>query len=137
MQTIEQEVNHPNHYNSHESGIEPIIICRHLPNDLGNVWKYNTRYEDKGTPEKDLKKLIFYFNDYRENFIDFNNNVSNEFKVPYEILDLMEQVIEAEPVEAVKQIFRQVYLIAVHQGIISPAALDEALANIKTYAESF
>ena len=137
METLEQEVNHPKHYNSHESGIEPIEICRYLPADLANVWKYNTRYEDKGTQKKDLKKLIWYFNDYREHFIDFNNCVTSEFKVPLDVLNLMELVIEAEPVEQIRQVFRQVHLIAIHQGIINPVVLDEVLANLDAYAESF
>ena len=55
--TLEEEVNHPKHYTSHESGIQAIEITRYLIGDLSNAWKYAMRYEDKKTPKKDLQKL--------------------------------------------------------------------------------
>ena len=30
-------VNHPKHYNSHPSGVEAIVICEHMPFNIGNA----------------------------------------------------------------------------------------------------
>ena len=53
-------VNHPQHYEKHSIKLEPIDICEELPFCLGNVIKYCFRYLDKGTPELDLQKALFY-----------------------------------------------------------------------------
>ena len=55
-QTLEQEVNEPKHYRSHESGIEAIEITRWLQFDLGNCWKYCMRYRDKERQRKTLRR---------------------------------------------------------------------------------
>lgn len=136
MQTLEQEVNKPTHYNSHESGVEAISITRYLPGDLSNVWKYAMRYEDKGTPKKDLLKLGFYFNDYRTYFID-ENNAAVPFTVPADTIARMFMVMYAEPNETIRQLFKEVIGIVVSQGVVNPARLDASLAAVKTLAESF
>lgn len=64
-------VNHPKHYNSHPSGIEAIVITRHMTFNIGNVIKYCWRAGLKdvasdGTDTKeleDLKKAAWYLND--------------------------------------------------------------------------
>lgn len=52
-------VNHPEHYNSHPSGIEVIEITQHMDFLLGNVVKYVLRCDLKGGVE-DLKKARWY-----------------------------------------------------------------------------
>lgn len=54
------DVNAPQHYQKHAIKLEPIDICEELPFCLGNVMKYCFRYQDKGMPELDLKKALFY-----------------------------------------------------------------------------
>ena len=74
MATLEEEVNKPSHYRSHESGIEAIEVTRCLIGDLSNAWKYAMRYDCKGTPKKDLMKLCWYLKDWYKHFLDENNN---------------------------------------------------------------
>lgn len=62
--TNDENVNHPNHYNKHT--IEPIDVINdwELPFDLGAVVKYISRYRYKGSPVEDLKKAVWYLNDF-------------------------------------------------------------------------
>lgn len=56
-------VNHPEHYNSHPSGIECIEIVRHMSFNLGSVVKYIWRCDHKQVPIEDLEKAAFYIQD--------------------------------------------------------------------------
>lgn len=136
-QTLLEEVNTPAHYRGHESGIETIEITRYLPADLANVWKYAMRYEDKNTPKKDLLKCCWYMNDYREHFIDFNNEVTAPFGLPTEVICKMTCVIVAEPNETIKELFKQVFSICTEQGVLNPCTLNQCIERVKTLAESF
>ena len=53
-------VNHPSHYTSHPSGVEPIEIAEHMSFCLGNVIKYVFRAGLKGGAVEDLKKARWY-----------------------------------------------------------------------------
>jgi len=53
-------VNHPDHYNSHPSGIECIDIAEHMSFSLGNAVKYLLRCKEKGKEKEDVGKAIFY-----------------------------------------------------------------------------
>jgi hypothetical protein len=55
-------INHPKHYCSHPSGIEPILITAHENFCIGNVIKYVMRAKYKGNELQDLKKAQFYLN---------------------------------------------------------------------------
>jgi hypothetical protein len=56
-------VNHPQHYTSHPSGIECIQITEYMNFCLGNAIKYIWRagVKNKDTIQ-DLKKAVFYIN---------------------------------------------------------------------------
>lgn len=64
-------VNHPEHYNNHSSGIECIEIARHYCFSIGNAIKYLWRaglkkeqgLEDIDKEIEDLEKAIWYIND--------------------------------------------------------------------------
>lgn len=65
-------VEHPQHYNCHPSGIECIEIARHMDFNLGNVMKYIWRHGHKRSetnPDQlsnaieDLEKAAWYLND--------------------------------------------------------------------------
>ena len=58
-------VNHPDHYNSHPSGIEAITVIRHMNFNVGNAMKYLWRagIKDDQRHIEDLQKAIFYIND--------------------------------------------------------------------------
>lgn len=62
-----EEVNHPDHYNSHPSGVECITIVRHMGFNLGNAIKYIWRAGLKGhsldAGIKDLEKAAWYIQD--------------------------------------------------------------------------
>lgn len=62
--TVDQ-VNHPEHYTSHPSGIEAIEITRHMTFNLGNALKYVWRagLKDESKTIQDLEKAIFYIKD--------------------------------------------------------------------------
>lgn len=60
MQKESDQVNHPNHYKSHPSGIECIDIVEHMNFNLGNAIKYIWRADDKGAPITDLEKAVWY-----------------------------------------------------------------------------
>ena len=57
---VPDPVNHPKHYKSHPSGIEPIEITKHESFNIGNCLKYILRRNFKGNPLQDLKKAKFY-----------------------------------------------------------------------------
>lgn len=56
-------VDHPKHYTSHPSGIEPIEITRYEDFLTGNVIKYVMRHRYKNRPVEDLKKARFYLDE--------------------------------------------------------------------------
>jgi len=62
--TVDQ-VNHPQHYTTHLSGIEAIQITRHMNFNLGNAIKYIWRagIKDESKTIQDLEKAIFYIKD--------------------------------------------------------------------------
>lgn len=62
-----EQVNNPDHYNLHPSGIECIDVTRHMNFCLGNALKYIWRCEYKGNKEQDLRKAIWYINKELEN----------------------------------------------------------------------
>ena len=53
-------VNHPEHYTSHPSGIECIRVTEHMGFCLGNAIKYIWRADLKDDAEEDLRKAIWY-----------------------------------------------------------------------------
>ena len=55
-------VDHPQHYNSHPSGVECIEITEHMNFNLGNAMKYIWRAGDKGDILVDLRKAAWYLN---------------------------------------------------------------------------
>lgn len=56
-------VNKPAHYTRHPSGVECIEVTRHLSFNRGNAFKYLFRHRDKGHPEQDLQKALWYIRD--------------------------------------------------------------------------
>ena len=71
-----EHVNHPKHYNSHPAGIECIDIIRHYTCDIANAIKYLWRAglkpemgkEDAEKEIEDLKKALWYIEDYKKHF---------------------------------------------------------------------
>lgn len=55
----------PKHYNLHPSGLECIEIKRLLPSSLADCFKYVFRCDNKDDEVKDLKKAIWYLEDWR------------------------------------------------------------------------
>ena len=53
-----KNVNHPEWYNKHPSGIECIDIARHYNFNIGNVIKYIWRAGLKDCPDNDVNKKI-------------------------------------------------------------------------------
>lgn len=59
------EVDHPEHYNAHPSGVECIEVVRHMGFNLGNVVKYIWRdgIKNAEVPLQDLEKAAWYLQD--------------------------------------------------------------------------
>lgn len=135
-QTLEEEVNVPKHYRTHESGIEAIEITREMNFDLGNAWKYAMRYEDKNTPKKDIKKLCWYMKDFKQHFVDVNNDCTTDVAVSAEVKDKMMRVIETEPNEYIKTAFKQIYMLVCAGGLLLPVDYDKSISDLEAYAET-
>lgn len=56
----------PTHYRN-SSNKQIIDMIRWFPFNLGNTMKYIYRYNGKGKPIEDLKKALWYFQDYLTN----------------------------------------------------------------------
>jgi len=56
--SIESNIECPEHYTQHPSGIECIDIIKHMNFCLGSAVKYIWRADLKGNPIQDLKKAI-------------------------------------------------------------------------------
>ncbi|MBO7691854.1 MAG: DUF3310 domain-containing protein [Methanobrevibacter sp.] len=136
MQTLLEEVNTPNHYRTHESGLEAIEITRYLIGDLSNAWKYAMRYEDKNTPKKDVLKLCWYLTDFKNNFIDENNECTANIDVPVFVKERMLKVIDTEPVVEIRNAFNQIYTTVSAGGLLFPKAYDKTISDLKVYAET-
>lgn len=57
---MSDNVNKPNHYTKHPSGVECIDIAKHFNFNLGNVIKYVWRADSKGNALEDLRKARKY-----------------------------------------------------------------------------
>ena len=72
---MSNNVQHPQHYNAHPAGIECIEVIRHYTCDIANAIKYLWRaglkpeqgMDDAEKEIEDLKKALFYIDDYRKN----------------------------------------------------------------------
>lgn len=60
MSTVNDMINHPNHYNW--APVECLEIAEHYSFDIGNTIKYVYRRNFKDSPLKDLLKAEFYLN---------------------------------------------------------------------------
>lgn len=60
-----EQVNHPQHYNAREDGLECIDIIRHYVFDIGCAIKYLWRagQKDGNSERQDLEKALWYVND--------------------------------------------------------------------------
>lgn len=71
-----ESINHPKHYNQHPNGIECIDVIRHYTCDIANALKYLWRAglkpelgkADADKEIEDLKKALWYIEDYHKNF---------------------------------------------------------------------
>jgi len=57
-----EQVDHPDHYNQHPSGIECIDVIEHMAFNIGNAIKYMWRagLKNDNEHEQDLRKAIWY-----------------------------------------------------------------------------
>jgi len=57
-----EQVDHPRHYNQHQSGVETIEIFEHLPANLASALKYVWRcgLKSSSTPIRDLQSALWY-----------------------------------------------------------------------------
>ena len=79
-------VNHPEHYNKSDSGVETIKIARYFDFDCGNALKYLMRFRYKQKPREDLEKAIWYLKDkYRNTASTVSvDGLSRNINVPFD-----------------------------------------------------
>lgn len=93
-------VNHPDHYNKSDSGVETIKIARYFDFDCGNALKYLMRFRYKQKPREDLEKAVWYLNDKYYNTaltvsVDrLNHNIDVPFKE--EVYQFIRAVVRTE-----------------------------------------
>ena len=119
------------------SGLQPIEVTRYLDCDLGNTWKYLTRCEFKGAKCQDMGKALWYLDDYRNHFIDYNNDSTIVHNIPAEIVDKMCKFIELTEQPEIKHILEQVMMIATQNGILDPKLLDQYMFELEEYRKTF
>lgn len=93
-------VNHPEHYNKSDSGVETIKIARHLDFDCGNALKYLMRFRYKQKPREDLEKAIWYLKDkyYNTALTISVDRLNYNINVPYkeEVYQFIRAVVRTE-----------------------------------------
>lgn len=93
-------VNHPEHYNKSDSGVETINIARHFDFDCGNALKYLMRFRYKQKPREDLEKAIWYLRDKYWNtaLTSSVDRLNSYIKVPYneEVYQFIRAVVRTE-----------------------------------------
>ena len=93
-------VNHPEHYNKSDSGVETIDIARYLDFDCGNALKYLMRFRYKQKPREDLEKAIWYLKDkYYYTALRISvDRLNHNINVPYneEVYQFILAVVRAE-----------------------------------------
>lgn len=102
-------VNHPTHYNKHPSGIECIEIAQYFDFCLGAAFKYIWRYKQKGSPEEDLNKALWYIEKYQEKnnlCLTWNPEIRNL------VMGKIKKVIEFEPSNLSKKAFELIFNIS-------------------------
>lgn len=96
----QESVNHPKHYNSHPAGIECIDIIRHYTCDIANALKYLWRAglkaelgkDDADKEIEDLKKALWYIEDYNDNFTTYY--VAKEKRIKAIVREVTDHSIE-------------------------------------------
>ena len=93
-------VNHPEHYNKSDSGVETINIARYFDFDCGNALKYLMRFRYKQKPREDLEKAIWYLRDKYWNtaLTSSVDRLNSYIKVPYneEVYQFIRAVVRTE-----------------------------------------
>lgn len=93
-------VNHPEHYNKSDSGVETIKIARYLDFDCGNALKYLMRFRYKQKPREDLEKAIWYLKDkyYNTALTISVDRLTYNINVPYkeEVYQFILAVVRTE-----------------------------------------
>lgn len=91
---MNDNVNHPNHYTSHPSGVECIELTEDMNFCLGNAFKYVWRHSLKNGRE-DLEKAIWYL----------NRNQDRGWGITAKTERLISKVIEHEPDPQISSVF--------------------------------
>lgn len=127
----------PMHYCQSGAKLQPIEVIRYLNADLGNAWKYCTRYMYKNTPGTDLGKAIWYMDDFRANWIDANDESMFIHKIPQDIVEKMIKFVDAEPRQEVKNLFNQIIIIATQNRILDTKEFDLTRYELLQFAKTF
>lgn len=132
-------VNKAKQYNKNKCGIETIEVTRYLGCDLGNAWKYMSRYMFKKKPKEDLEKAVWYLEDFIYNFLyqnDWTLIPEFSFHVPTLVKEYMQKFIDFEERPEVQRMFKHILSIINNEGIIDKELFDYDLKNLLLYAQT-
>lgn len=124
-QSVEELVNHPRHYCNHPSGVEAIVVCRLLNFNLGNVFKYVFRRNDK-EGERSLKSAMWYLDDHR--LMGDNKHYKQAF-------EWVAKIAEHEPDVVAKQFYREFGIYIHHPTVGKMARLRGKLFQLIVRSE--
>lgn len=125
---MKEKVNHPEHYNSHPSGVEAIDIVQYMSFCLGNAFKYVYRYQHKNGIE-DIKKAIWYLNHQQgvilRQHLGCTHTAVNDFN----------RIISAEPNEEIVQVLKIIYQVSF--GDFGYDKLKQAVEILEKIVDSY
>lgn len=113
---MKEQINHPEHYNLHASGVEAILVVRTMSFNLGSAFKYIFRRDDKENLIQDLKKALWYTEDELEerkkcktifnvlrSFLRFYQNSYTQY---WKRAGYVNKIVRWEPDEMIADIYR-------------------------------
>lgn len=124
-------VSKPQHYNSHPSGIEVIEVTRHCQFNIGNAIKYILRHDHKGSAVQDLKKALWYLEDFD---VVFGHEVKyNGFKaIEQEGVNYLDDILESEIISVTlpPPLIRVLYRLSRHDYYTAKLMLADYVSTI-------
>ena len=105
MSEQKELVDHPDHYNSHPSGVEAIVIVENMSFGLGNAFKYVYRHKYKNGIE-DLKKAIWYLKREIDNPIYDHRDPDYRY---FGVYDAFLEILKHEEDDTVRQALDYIY----------------------------
>jgi len=120
-------VNHPEHYTAHESGIEVIELTESMNFCTGNAFKYIARAGKKWNEVEDLEKALWYLTRERgRNVVLFDRPEAFQLSLKY---------LAAETNDYVFDIIAPIFAYAFNKSQYPHDVLKDAIDYLNVYIE--